>query len=70
MLVHRPYTNADGPNPKIVSPWRGPFTVRSQLSPVIYRVARDCELAETSVYLGRITAYHIDVQFSNGFYST
>ena len=25
-----PYTVADGPNPKLISPWRGPFTVRSQ----------------------------------------
>ena len=34
------------PNPKLISPWRGPFTVRSQQSPVIDRVARDGELAE------------------------
>ena len=60
MLVHCPYRVADGPNPKLISPWRGPFTVRSQLSPVIYRVARDSELAETSVHLGRINAYHND----------
>ena len=60
VLVHRPYTVADGPNPKIISPWRGPYTVRSQLSPVIYRVARDGELAESSVHLGRIKAYHND----------
>ena len=46
VLVHRPYTVGDGPNPKLISPWRGPFTVRSQLSPVIYRVARDGELVK------------------------
>ena len=40
LVVHRPYTVADEPNPKLISPWRGPFAVRSQLSPVIYRVAR------------------------------
>ena len=57
VLVHRPDTVADGPNPKLISPWRGPFTVRSQLSPVVFRAARDGELAETSVHLGRIKAY-------------
>ena len=41
VLVHRPYTVGDGPKSKLIGPWRGPFTVRSQLSPVIYRVARD-----------------------------
>ena len=46
VLVHRPYTVGDGPNPELISPWRGPFTVRSQLSPVIYRVARDGELTK------------------------
>ena len=32
--------------------------------PVIYRVARDGELAETSVHLGRIKAYHDDMSSS------
>jgi len=64
VFVHRPYTVADGPNPKLISPWRGPFTVRSQLSPVIYRVARDGELAETSVHFGRMKAYHNDASNS------
>ena len=58
VLVHRLYTVADGPDPKLISPWRGSFTVRSQLPPVIYRVARDGELAETTVHLGRVKAYH------------
>ena len=39
VLVHRPYSEADGPNPKLISPWRGSFVVRSRLSPVIYRVS-------------------------------
>ena len=64
VLVHRPHTVADGPNPKLISPCRGPFTVRLQLSPVIYRVARDGEPAETSVNLGRIKAYHSDASSS------
>ena len=34
-VLHRPYHETDGPNPKLVSPWHGPYTVRAQLSPVI-----------------------------------
>ena len=65
VLVHRPYTVADGLNPKLIIPWRGPFTVPSLLSPVIFRVARDGELAETSVYFGRIKAYRVAREMVN-----
>ena len=41
VLIHRPYNEADGPNPKLISPWRGPYTVRAQMSFVIYRVSKD-----------------------------
>ena len=41
LLVHRPNTVADGPNPKNISSSRGPSTLCSQLSPVTYRVSRD-----------------------------
>ena len=41
VLIHRPYNEADGPNPKLINPWRGPYTVRSQLSPVIYRFTKN-----------------------------
>ena len=64
MLVHRPNTVADGPHPKLVSPGHGPFVVRSQLSPVSYRVARDCEHAETPINLGRVKEYHKDASSS------
>ena len=62
--MHLPYTVADGPNPKLDSPWRGSFTVCSKLSPVVYRVARDGELAETTVHLSRLKVYHIDTSSS------
>ena len=68
LLVHldtpRLYTDADGPNPKLISPWRGPIPARSQLSPVNYRVARDRQLAEASVDIGRIKAYCDDASSS------
>ena len=34
VLIHHPCNEADGPNPKLISPWRGPHTVRAQMSPV------------------------------------
>ena len=40
VLVYRPYQDADGPNPKLLLPWRRPYAICSQLSPVVYRVRR------------------------------
>ena len=39
VLLNRLYHETDRPNPKLVSPWHGPYTVRAQLSPGIYRVS-------------------------------
>ena len=49
VLIHRPYNEADGPNPKLISPWRGPYTVRAQMSPIIYRVTKDGNPAEITL---------------------
>ena len=57
VLVHRPYTEANGPNPKLISSWRDLFVVRSRLSPVIYRVSRGEQPNATSVHLARIKPY-------------
>ena len=38
VLVYRPYQDSDGPNPKLLLPYRGPYVLYSQLSPVVYRV--------------------------------
>ena len=50
-ITHHPYNEADGPNPKLISPWRGPYTVRAQMSLVIYRVTKDDNPAENTVHL-------------------
>ena len=47
----------DGPNPKLNSPWHGPYTVRARLSPIIYHISKDNEQAATTVHLGRIKKY-------------
>lgn len=57
VLIHRPYHETDGPNPKLYSPWHGPYTVRTKLSPVIYRVTQDGATTETTVHLGRMKKY-------------
>ena len=57
VLLHRPPTPTDGPNPKLVSPWHGPYTVRAQLSPVIYCASKDGDSAEITVHLGRLKKY-------------
>ena len=57
-LLHRPCTAADGPNPQLISPWRGPYVVCSRLSPVIYRVSKGGKPEEMSVHLARIKRYY------------
>ena len=54
VLIRRTYNEADGPNPKLISPWRGPYTVRAQMSPVINRVTKDGNPAEITLHLGRM----------------
>ena len=58
ILVYRPYQDSDGPNPKLLLPWRGPYVVCSQLSPVVYRVRLMNDTREVSVHLARIKPYH------------
>ena len=57
VLLHRPYHETDGPNPKLVSPWHGPNTVRSQLSPDIYRVSKPNEPVKVTVHFGRMKRF-------------
>ena len=58
VLVYRPYQDSDGPNPKLLLPWRGPYIICSQLSPVVYRVRKVNETREVSVHLAHIKLYH------------
>ena len=61
VLIHRPYHDSDGPNPKLYSPWHGPYSVRTKLSPVIYRVTKQGATTETTVHLGRMKKYNSPV---------
>ena len=55
--VYRPYQDSDGPNPKLLLPWRGPYVVCSQLSPVVYRVGLTNDTREVSVHLAHMKPY-------------
>ena len=38
VLVYKPPYSTDGPNPKLIQPWRGPYIICSKLSLVVYRI--------------------------------
>ena len=52
VLINRPHHGSDGPNPKIYSPWHGPYTVRTNFSQVIYRVTKEGATTEITLHLG------------------
>ena len=52
VLVHSPHAAEDDENVKFVSPWRGPYCVRSQLPTVVYRVEKPGDTTETLCTLG------------------
>ena len=53
-------TEYDGPNPKLISPWRGPYFVRSRLCLLLYVVfvSKGDKPEEMSVHLARIKRYY------------
>ena len=57
VLVYRPYQDSDGPNPKLLLPWRRPYVVCSQLSPV-NRVRLTNDARQVSVHLAHMKPYH------------
>lgn len=46
VLMHRPHHENDDPNSKLYSPGHGPYTVRTERSPIIYSVTKDGETSE------------------------
>ena len=38
VLVYKPHLCTNGPNPKLIQPWRGPYIICSKLSSVVYRI--------------------------------
>ena len=57
MLVYKPHQSTDGPNPKLIQPWRGPHIICSKLSPVVYRIRLPDDTEQASVHLAHIKFY-------------
>ena len=48
MLVYKPHQSTDGPNPKLIQPWRGP---------VVYRIRHPDDTKQVSVHLAPVKSY-------------
>ena len=57
VLVYKPHRSTDGPNPKLTQPWRGPYTICSKLSSVVYRTRLPDDIKQVSVHLAHIKSY-------------
>ena len=59
VLVYKPHQSTDGPNPKLIQPWRGPYIICSKLSPIVYRIRRPDDTKQVYVHLARINSYRL-----------
>ena len=57
VLVYKPHQSTDGPSPKLIRPWRGPYTICSKLSLVVYRVQLPNGTKQVSVQFTHIKSY-------------
>ena len=57
VLVYKPHQRTDGPNPKLIQPWRGPYIICSKMSPVVYRIRHPEYTKQVSVHLAHIKSY-------------
>ena len=57
VLVYKPHHSTDGPNSKLIQPWRGPHIICSKLSPVVYRIRHPDDTKQVSVHLANTKSY-------------
>ena len=57
MLVYKPHQSTDGPNQKLIQPWRGPYIICSKLSPVVCRIRHPDDTKQMSVHFAHIKSY-------------
>ena len=57
VLIYKPHHSTDGPNPKLIQPWRGPYIICAKLSPVVYRIRHPDDTKQVSVHLAHIKSY-------------
>ncbi|CAM9557860.1 unnamed protein product, partial [Choristocarpus tenellus] len=52
--LHKPHTSADAPNPKLLSPWRGPCEVKERITSVVYRVKAQADHREIIMHIAQL----------------
>ena len=57
VLVYKPHQSTDGPNSKLIQPWRGLYIMYFKLSPVVYRIRLPNDTKQLSVHLAHIKSY-------------
>ena len=57
VLVYKPHHSTDGPNPKLIQPWQGPYIICFKLSRVVYRIRHPDDTKQVSVHLAHIKFY-------------
>ena len=57
VLAYKPHQSTDGPNPKLIQSWRGPYIICSKLSPVVSRIRLLDDTKQVSVHLAHIKSY-------------
>ena len=54
VLAYKPHQSTDGPNAKLIQPWRGSYIICSKLSPVVYRIRLPDDTKQVSIHLVHI----------------
>ena len=57
VLAYKHHHSTDGPNPKLIQPWRGPYIICCKSSPVVYRIRHLDDTKQVSVHLAHIKSY-------------
>ena len=70
VLVYKPHQSTDGPNPKLIQPWRGPYIICSKLSPVVYRIRLQDDTKQVSVHLAHQILQTPSIGFGTGLSQT
>ena len=57
VLVYKPHQSTDGPNPKLIQPWRGSYIICFKFPSVVYRIRHPDGTKQVSVHLAHIKSY-------------
>ena len=57
VLLYKPHHSTDGPNQKLIQPWRGPYIICFKLSLVVSRIRHPDDTKQVSVHIDHIKSY-------------